>query len=354
MASLDPALPPARPRSRVSAGPLDPPVEPTRRGAVLVSGSLDPALPPGVGAPAPERPVRQHAPWSQTVARLVAVVLAGAGVLALVARLSASPGPDRERLSLDEERAAADAWRKEGLTRLGGERTGPVADAVQQLVRDLGRALPERLGGRALRAVVVDSTAGDLLALPDGTVVVTTGLLARLSTQAELAALAAHMVGHVALGHTAQALARSVPTLRSATLAGTGSVVDSTMTPLLRDPHEPDDEAAVDAFVALALQDSGWDVAAHPAALRPLTTMAPAWASAHGVDDARLRKLADAPSSGRSGDADYRSAVLVPLGAVAVEPPPPPRAPVVEENGNEQGRPRGPRTSARRSVERPR
>jgi hypothetical protein len=325
-ASLDPALPPARPRARTTAHPGERTVEAPRRvgtSAGLATGSLDPALPPaGAVAPVVERPARRRVSLRQTLSVAAVVFVVGAGVLAMVARLVTAEGPDRVRLSPDEERAVTNAWRAQGLARIGDVRDDTVRSAVERTTLGIARSLGERLGPRTLRVVVVEApSSGELLGLPDGTLVITTGLLARLSSEAELAALLTHAAGHVLLGHVAEALAPVVPTIRSATASGTTSLVDSLLTPALHAPTTPEQEASVDALVEATLLDTGWDVAAHARALKIAATTAPAWASAHGVDAARVGARTT-ESSGRSGDADYRSRVLVPLGVVTQAPPP--------------------------------
>jgi hypothetical protein len=251
------------------------------------------------------------------------IVAAGAVAVMLALRFGGDAGPDRSRLSLEEERAVADAWSKEGLARLGGARTDGVGDAVARSVGAYGRMLGERLGGRGLRTLVVEApTTVDIFSLPDGTVVLTSGLVAKLSSEAELSALVAHVTGHVALDHTARAIASAVPTIRSATRGGTTSVVDATLTPLLQAPFSKEQEAAVDTFVEQTMLATGWDVAAYAKALQVLAETAPTWARNHSIDELRLRKRSEVESSGRTGSADYRSRMLVPLGVVPAAPPP--------------------------------
>ena len=333
--SLDPALPPARPKTKVSGGVLDPAVEPSGRRPVapgpssgVASGGLDPVLPPaGAQAAVIERPRRSRVSTRQTVLRAGVVGVVGVMALALVARVTGGDDASRAPLSLDEERAVADAWRKEGLTRMGGARNDDASVVVGQTVSGFGRMLGERLGGRSLRAVVVEApTASEIFSLPDGTVVVTTGLLSKLSSHAEFLALVAHATSHVALGHTATALGSVVPTLRAATQAGTSSVVDGTMTPLLREPFSADDEEAADAFAVKAMLSTGWDTTAYERALKIAASSSGSWASRHGVDDARLQRRGAVEPSGRAGEADYRTGVLLPLGVVRATPPPSPAA----------------------------
>jgi hypothetical protein len=96
------------------------------------------------------------------------------------------------------------------------------------------------------------------------------------------------------------------------------------MTPLLRAPFSAAQEAEVDAVVQRAMYASGWDASQYAAALKTATTTATPWAQQHGVDDARVRARSGVEASGRAGDADYRSRVLAPLGALPPPPPPPP------------------------------
>jgi hypothetical protein len=342
---LDPPLPPARSTTRTTAGVLDPPVEPSSRRSVapraasgLAASSLDPALPPAGAPPAGvDRPMRAPAAARQTLMRTSVVAVVAVLALALVARVIGGDDDEaRARLTPDEERAVAEAWRREGLTRMGGARSDDAALVVGQAVAGFGRMIGDRLGGRTLSAVVVDAPAiGDVFSLPDGSVVITTGLLVKLSSHAELAALVAHATAHVALGHTAATLAPVVPTLRAAAQSGTSSVVDGTLTPLLRETFAAEDEQAADAFAVQAMLSMGWDTTAYERALKVAATTSGAWATRHGIDDARLQRRGAVEPSGRSGDVDYRNGVLVPLGVVsAVSPPLPDTRPAANAAGD--------------------
>ncbi len=75
---------------------------------------------------------------------------------------------------------------------------------VSGIGRRIERALPERHRGKnALSFVAVNTRRVNAHALPDGHVLLTRGLLESVSSEDELAAVIAHQIAHITLGHRA-------------------------------------------------------------------------------------------------------------------------------------------------------
>jgi len=84
-------------------------------------------------------------------------------------------------------------------SRMGG-RLEPAV--VQAYVQTVGERIARSAGGEwPYRFAAVDSPRVGLFSLPGGPVYVTRGLLGRLDTEAQLAAVLAHQVAHVSAGH---------------------------------------------------------------------------------------------------------------------------------------------------------
>ena len=156
---------------------------------------------------------RRWAPWAGA-----AIAASCAAYLALS---EVSPLTGRRRLlllSAERERALGDAALQAVVRRAGGQgRLLPPASAAtrrvhavaRRVVRSAKATLREAGQGRALDGlrwtfVVVDSPQVNAFALPNGAVVVYTGLLQRFSDDSELATILAHEVAHVVCRHAAE------------------------------------------------------------------------------------------------------------------------------------------------------
>jgi len=102
---------------------------------------------------------------------------------------------------------AADMVEDEALDAFGGRFRAP---ALQDRVADIGQRIVDAEAGGAMRVSVtlLDSDRVNAAALPDGRIMVTRGLLALARSEAELASVLAHEVGHVVAGHAGQRAAR--------------------------------------------------------------------------------------------------------------------------------------------------
>lgn len=112
------------------------------------------------------------------------------------------------RYSLEDDVALGAREHPKLMKAFGGEYANP---RLQAYVRDVGRALAVRseLPNLPYRFTIVDSPIVNAFALPGGYVYVSRGLLALASSEAELAGVLGHEIGHVVARHTAQRLSRA-------------------------------------------------------------------------------------------------------------------------------------------------
>lgn len=210
------------------------------------------------------------------------------------------------------------------IARLGGQplppehaasvyvrRVGAVVAFAAAELRDEG-ARPYPLKG--FRFVVVPSREVNAVGAPGGFVVVTTGLLRAARTEDELAAVLAHEVAHVQLGHTMQPVeaARRQERLTGVLLDGTSDVVHRFFGRVVAAGTDfvvdrgfgKQNELAADALAARTLGEAGYDPAALPALLGRLEGPGAkgGFFSRHPPAAERVRALGPALASADGGE----------------------------------------------------
>jgi len=265
---LDEALPPSRPTPRLTSTPGRPEPSPLETSAPV--------------AKAPKKP-RRLPPISATAAAVVSVVV----VIGLLLLPSQSP------YGSTEARALSDLFEQQVKARTA---TADVQGAVVSIARTVSP------GGEA-RVLVLKDSVPELFALPDHTLVVTTGLLARLETDAQLAALIAHVRGHEALGHIEGIDIREGPGVPDALRTAATAVMSA------NDERRADDHA-LDALTA-----GGWKLQALGRAEALLRADAKGW-SEHHVRDIAVSTA----SEGQERPAWYAQFVLAHLKAKVSSP----------------------------------
>lgn len=140
------------------------------------------------------------------------VVAIGLGTASLVGGCTTNPATGQQSYtafmsSEDEKRIGAEEHQKI-LKEYGGtfDHNGMAA-----YVRDLGNKLVanSEFAGQPFTFTVLDSEIVNAFALPGGYVYVTRGLLALASSEAELASVLGHEIGHVTGRHTAQRISQA-------------------------------------------------------------------------------------------------------------------------------------------------
>lgn len=133
------------------------------------------------------------------------VLLAASGALLGLGSCAVNPVSGRQQLSLMSEAQEIQTGRQGDaeVRRQYGVYDDP---ALQARVAEIGRGLSEHSHRPALpyRFTVLDSKEVNAFALPGGPVYITRGLVAYLNSEAQLAAVLGHEVGHVTARHGAQ------------------------------------------------------------------------------------------------------------------------------------------------------
>jgi Zn-dependent protease with chaperone function len=349
--------PPAKPQS------LDPPM-PRLDGRLPSTGSgrfgsgTHPAGPDAgealvVDEPPPPKPKPKSPPLSKVV--IQNLVAAGVAVL-LVLVLVATGGDDgytSERFSVEEQQKLALLWKAEGLKVWGGAADAEVNAAVSTIGLALVTAMADDLDDRPISFLVVkERDVPQAFGLPDGTIVITAGMIRRLTSEAQLAAVLAHTIAHQALGHVDRAIDTSGE-FATVTAAANEEAIHSLLgkTQLKPEPNKPSvagpakfvamavgvaessaswlnnpaNEASADALTLQALEDTGYDQTAMRAVLSevlaPVRRQHANWLLQHPDLPTRLDDLKSADAGGRTNEAELE--VL----RKKLSPPPPKKDP---------------------------
>lgn len=217
-------------------------------------------------------------------------------LVALAAACAVNPVTGERQLSLIPESQEI-ALGKQGaadVLRSMGEVKSP---ALQQLVAEMGRnmALKAERPRLPWKFHVIDDAAVNAFAMPGGFIFVTRGLLAHMGSEAELAAVVGHEIGHVTAKHSVvqmsqQQLAQvglGLTALISPALAQYGQLASAGMN-LMFLKFGRDDESQADELGFRYMLDGGWDVRAMPRVFDTLDRVGeaagpglPEWLSTH-------------------------------------------------------------------------
>ena len=145
-------------------------------------------------------------------------------VLAGVIAAAPLPLSAQRSISTQEKAAGAEANPKL-LAQYGGGMSGPIADYVAHIARRV--AVQSGLSNSAsdFTIALLDSSVENAFAIPGGYVYVTRQLLALMNSEAELASVLGHEIGHVAARHASKRSNRS--TIGAILAAGIGVATGS-------------------------------------------------------------------------------------------------------------------------------
>lgn len=147
-----------------------------------------------------------------------AIIIAVIGFITYAMETQVNPVTGKSQhvaMSPEEEKTLGLQAAPEMAAKMGGE-VDPSEDPRARLVQEVGRRLVQR--SDASRSPYVgnyhfhllnDPETVNAFALPGGQVFITVGLLDRLSTEAQLAGVLGHEIGHVVNRHTAEQMAKS-------------------------------------------------------------------------------------------------------------------------------------------------
>ena len=269
-------------------------------------------------APTPTRPPLRLPSWAApALAGLAMVAVVAAGVRTLV------EGVGRADVDVAAARRATDAWLA-APSGGGRVRNDAVAAAVATIGQSVAAPLKAQLGGRQPRFVVLDDEGTTrAMSMPDGTVVVTTGLLRRLIDEAQLAAILAHGLAHIANGDVDDAVRRhrAGAAIAEATTLAAGAPAPTTLVAAVGDvantSFDAVEEREADDLMMEALAAGGWSTGGLSAVIADLGARGPrkraAWLVQHPESGDRAEARARARKDGRINAPEFASRILGPL-----------------------------------------
>jgi predicted Zn-dependent protease len=198
------------------------------------------------------------------------------------------------------------------IAEFGGAYAGPQAAFVQRVGRRVAVQSGLSNAGSDFTVTTLDSPVENAFAIPGGYIYITRQLLALMNSEAELASVLGHEVGHVAARHAASRNTRS--TIASILAAGAGALTGSdlagrvvgTGAQLYTLKYGRDQEYQADALGVRYIAAAGYNpyaAAEMLAALDASTTLSaqaagrsgaslPTWASTHPNSRARVERAA--------------------------------------------------------------
>ncbi len=146
---------------------------------------------------------------STSTARLRVILMASVAVMAANFGCATNPVSGKRELSLISEAQEIQMGREaaQGAVKQVGEVANPVAQA---LVRTMGTQMAAKSERPALpwEFHLLDDAAVNAFAIPGGFIFVTRGLLTHLNSEAELAQVIGHEIGHVTAKHSVHAISQ--------------------------------------------------------------------------------------------------------------------------------------------------
>jgi predicted Zn-dependent protease len=240
--------------------------------------------------------------------RVVGAVL-GVAVVGLAAWTLSRP----TTFSTTELDALTKQWLAHGAW--GTPRNDEVVAAVNAVGETVLTPVVDRVGKRKVRFVVLrDATAARAAALPDGTIVVTTGALRRLDSEAQLAALLSHAVAHLLVGDVDTALAKNPGASAARRALETSNPQDAAVLIDEVVVAPAADETRATALTIEMMRTAGWSTTAISELFDRMGASgglpATEWSTLHPVDESLQRTLTDAKADGRVNKTEYASGVL--------------------------------------------
>jgi predicted Zn-dependent protease len=188
--------------------------------------------------------------------------------------------PELVLVSAERERQLGDEEAKNVAATMGLVEDAALTAYVSDVGRRLAAVSPRR--DIDYRFLVVDMSEANAFALPAGHVYVSRGLLVLLDSEAELAGILGHEIGHIAARHAVQRMSRAAPI---GILTGVGAAVTGVVSPLMGNiiggmgemagqlvlaPYSRDQEREADRVGAELLARAGWEPGGLAQALRTL------------------------------------------------------------------------------------
>ena len=263
--------------------------------------------------------------------------LAYSGLIFAVGACATAAAPDKPRQISASERAQAAKAHPEILAEFGGAYDGPGAALVKQVGKDVARHSRIASADSECTVTLLNTTVVNAFAVPGCYIYMTRGLLSIMNSEAELASVLGHEIGHVDARHSKKrqnaALGAGILSVLTAVLTGSsqlgqlaGQIGQVATLKYSRDQEYQSDDlgirymtaAGYDPFAAADMLQSLGDESALQARIRGRDEAAsiPSWARSHPLTDSRVRRAAAKaaatgrkPGEGRRDVADYFASV---------------------------------------------
>jgi predicted Zn-dependent protease len=245
----------------------------------------------------------------------IALVIAAIGVIAYMSRTEVNPvtgEKQRVALSVDQERVLGLQAAPEMAAKMGGVVPDSYPQAV--LVEEVGQRLVER--GDAARSpyagnfhfyLLADPETVNAFALPGGQIFVTAGLYKRLRTEADLAGVLGHEIGHVIHRHSAEQMAKGQLGAAIAQAVGVAAsdgadggqqaaMMAAMVNQMVQMRYGRQDESESDRYGLDAMAAAGYDPKAMLEVMKVLAQAGggerqPEWLSSHPLPETRIAEI---------------------------------------------------------------
>ena len=253
---------------------------------------------------------------------VIAAIIALMAVISYFGSTSVNPlTGEKQRVALSPEQEVALGYRSapQMAAQMGGLSQNEKARA---LVRQVG----ERLVARSLAAkspykfsfhVLADARTVNAFALPGGPIFITEGLLRQLKSEAELAGVLGHEIGHVIARHSSERLAKQQLTqgLLSALVVGSGDYttaqIGQVVGSMIHMSYGRDDELESDALGIRIMAEGGYDPRALIRVMEVLAKASggsrqPEFFSTHPAPENRIARIKEEIAKLQAGNFERR------------------------------------------------
>jgi predicted Zn-dependent protease len=245
----------------------------------------------------------------------IALVIAAIGIIAYMSRTEVNPVTGEKQhvaLTVDQEKVLGLEAAPEMAQQMGG--VVDPSDPSARLVEEVGERVVARsnaagspYAGNFAFHLLADPETVNAFALPGGQVFVTRGLVNRLQTEAELAGVLGHEVGHVIHRHSAEQMAKgqlgamlsqAVGVAASDDQSGgqRAAMVAAMVNQMVQMKYGRADESESDRYGIDAMASAGYDPKAMLEVMEILAKAStgqrpPEWLSSHPLPETRIVEI---------------------------------------------------------------
>jgi predicted Zn-dependent protease len=246
---------------------------------------------------------------------IIALVIAAVSVIGYLTKKSVNPVTGETQyvsLTPDQEMALGLQAAPQMAAQMGGD--VPASDPESALVKEVGQKIVQSSDASKSPYVqnfhfhlLADPNTINAFALPGGQIFITRGLLSRLETEAQLAGVLGHEIGHVINRHAAEHMAKGQLGGALATAVGVGASDDrgrgygaaiaaQVANQMLQLKFSRSDESEADSYGLKYMSQSGYDPRAMLGVMQILRDASkggrtPEILATHPLPDTRLREI---------------------------------------------------------------